>query len=100
GELWAHVRHDRVAGPEGFRERGAPGLEPLAIARRRVGAALVDDLRTLEQRREESPDGPVDPLGTLGATRDVDEGQHRVQAEAPDRVVGRPAAQLRPERVA
>src|SRR5207247_2609083 len=91
GELCAHVRHDRVAGPERFRERRAPGLEPLAIAGRRVVAALVDDLRTLEQRQEGGADRPVDSLGTLGAARDVDERQHGVQAEAPDRVVGRAA---------
>ena len=60
----------------------------------------MDDLRTLEQRREERPDGPVDPMGSLGATRHVDERQHRVQAEAADRVVGRAAAQLGPEGVA
>src|SRR2546425_9087748 len=60
----------------------------------------MDDLRTLEQRREERPDGPVDPMGPLGATRHVDERQHRVQAEAADRVVGRAAAQLGPEGVA
>src|SRR5439155_9114667 len=81
-ELYAHVRHDRVAGPERFRERRAPGLEPLAIAGRRVVAALVDDLRTLEQRQEGGADRPVDSLGTLGAARGVDYRLHGGQAAA------------------
>src|SRR5256886_732652 len=73
GELRAHVRHDRVACPERRRERGAPGLEPLTVAGRRVVAALVDDLRALEQRRKRVPDSPVDPLGSLCPARDIDE---------------------------